>query len=384
MNRFIPTMVLAVLLSHASVAAASVETGELACGPVDPGAISVDGLLGDWKGVAGLDLGGNDANLSASLRCNIEGSTLYLVVDVRDQVFIRRPEAGPGDDHLELTLEGKRLQLWPGDNAKAKLKAVWAGGPPRGVKLATALQEHGWALELSVPLGSLPHLHKGSPSLKLLASVYDSDTHGPKPERQVHFDGLIAFAGAVGGLDAFLDDRKLAKSDVWKELPLRFGKEAAARLYAAGRFLAAVSDGYVYLELPIKERADVRDLRVVDLAGDGRDTVFVRYLERGAPGADGPTSREILAGYRFNREEVRRVFAVEVGKISGPRKLDTKVSFPRRGKATDLLLEAVPAVGVPDATAWKESPADDVIPILLPWVEKRALYQFRGEEYIKK
>ena len=380
-SRSIPRFIVGALLSVSFVVAVRAQAGELPCGPVDPGAISVDGLLGDWRDVPGVDVGGTDANLSASLRCNVEGSTLYLVVDVRDQAFIRRAAAGPGDDHLELSFEGKRLQLWPGDNAKAKLKAIWAGGAPRGVKQATALQEHGWALELSVPLGSIPHIHKGSPSVKLTATIFDSDTFSDKPERQVRFDGIIAFASAAGAVDAFLADRGLKAGDIWKEQPLHFGKEAAARLYAAGKFLASVSDGYVYLELPVKDRTDVRDLRVVDLAGDGRDTVFVRYLERGTTAGQ---SREILAGYRFNREEVRRVFAIEVQKTDGARKLDTKVAFPRRGKATDLLVEALPAVGVPDAASWREAAAEDVIPILLPWAEKRALYQFRGDEYVKK
>jgi hypothetical protein len=56
----------------------------------------------------------------------------------------------------------------------------------------------------------------------------------------------------------------------------------------------------------------------------------------------------------------------------------------RRGKATDILIEAGSAVGF-DAASYKEAPAEDVIPVLLPWGDDRkARYQFRGDEYSRQ
>jgi hypothetical protein len=103
----------------------------------------------------------------------------------------------------------------------------------------------------------------------------------------------------------------------------------------------------------------------------------LRYIERGGSGA-----REVLAIFRASgEEEIRRVFAAEVGKRQGPKELATRVSFVRRKRATDLVLEALPAVGFA-ADSYHEAEASDMIPILLPWADdRRAVYQFVGEEY---
>jgi hypothetical protein len=115
---------------------------------------------------------------------------------------------------------------------------------------------------------------------------------------------------------------------------------------------------------------------VADLAGDGRDALIVRYVERGAGG-----SREVVAVYRFGDSQVQRVFACEVGKSAGSSRIEDKVSYVKRGRATDIVVEAGSAVGW-GASNYKEAPAEDAIPILLPWADDRkARYQFHGDEY---
>jgi hypothetical protein len=103
----------------------------------------------------------------------------------------------------------------------------------------------------------------------------------------------------------------------------------------------------------------------------------MRYLERGQGGA-----REVLAVYRpVGDSQIGRVFACETGKSAGANHIDDKVSFVKRGRATDILVEAGAAAGFTQAN-YQESPAEDMAPILLPWGDdKKARYQFSGDEY---
>ncbi|MGZ3427198.1 MAG: hypothetical protein ACXVCV_11150, partial [Polyangia bacterium] len=71
----------------------------------------------------------------------------------------------------------------------------------------------------------------------------------------------------------------------------------------------------------------------------------------------------------------------EVGKQTAAGRVDDKVSFVKRGRATDIVVDAGAAGGLSAAT-WRETPADDMIPVMLPWADDRhARYQFSGDEY---
>ena len=145
-------------------------------------------------------------------------------------------------------------------------------------------------------------------------------------------------------------------------------------------YLAFVTDGYVFIELPVKARADVKDARIVDLAGDGQQAIVLRYRrarQRRAArcwrrGASSATRRS--GGSSPPRWARRRRRGVST----------TRSSFVKRGRATDIVVDAGVASGVSAAT-WKESPADDMIPMMLPWAPEKdgrhARYQFSGDEY---
>jgi hypothetical protein len=359
---------------------------DLPCGPVEKGAIQLDGLTDDWNEVAGLDGGGQDGNASFTLKCNLEGGrTLMLLIDVRDNYMVRTRQARPGEDHLQLTLAGRPLTIFPGDARAIPTVVRWGARPAAGIKAVSALQPRGYAVELALPLAVLPGYKQGMP-VTYKAALLDSDSKADlKTERTVDLAGSILFAEGDSALDAFLSDRKLRKSDIWFDKSARLGGKSGARVVVAGRNLAAITDGYVYVELPIQSSGDVKDARLVDLAGDGREALALRYVERGAGGAkptEGGGSREILAVYRVAGDsEIRRVFAAEVGKATAQGRLEDKVSFVRRGRATDIIIDAGKAEGL-SATSFREAPASDLIPIMLPWADDRhARYQFAGDEY---
>jgi hypothetical protein len=363
----------ALVFASASLAHAA----DLPCGPVEKGTIRVDGLEEDWTDVPGIDAGERDPNLSFTVKCNVDGRALYLLVDVRDNYFVRTKEARPGEDHVELTLSGRKLVIYPGDNAATQNKVTWGGKPAKGLQVASALQPKGWAVEVALPLGAIPGWRSGQPGFAYAAEVFDCDSKAQlKTERSAQTAGRIAFAEGQSALDGFLKDLHLKHSDIFFERPIALGHSSGAEAVVAGKYIAAISDGYVYYELPVSGRADIKDTRVADLAGDGRDALIVRYVERGVGG-----SREMVAVYRFGDSQVQRVFAAEVGKSAGSSRIEDKVSFVKRGRATDIVVEAGSAVGW-SSSNYKEAPAEDAVPILLPWADdRRARYQFHGDEY---
>jgi hypothetical protein len=149
---------------------------------------------------------------------------------------------------------------------------------------------------------------------------------GADEEREHERDGeQHAFA-------SFLKSCGLHKRDIYFDRALTLhGKENARLLLASGKtaqYLAALSEegSYVYIEMPWRERGDLRDARVLDLAGDGRQALIIRYLEHGSTG----DTREVLGVWRLPSEShIRRVFSAAV---------DKSVRFIRRGRANDLLI----------------------------------------------
>ena len=366
-----------VTLMAATAPAARARAADLPCGPAETGTINLDGLTDDWADVEGIDAGGKDPNLSFTLKCNVEERTLMLLVDVRDSYFVRTKAAKPGEDHLELTLAGHRLTIFPGDARAIPTLARWGAKPAKNVRAVSALQQNGWAVELAVPMSAIPGYKVGMPlAYKLQAADCDSKAV-LKTERTVEASGNLVFAEGDAALEGFLKDRNLRRSDIWFDRGISLGNKSGGRVVLASRYLAFITDGYVFLELPVKQRADVKETRLADLAGDGRQSIVMRYVERGTGG-----TRDVLAAWRIvGDSEIRRVFAAEVGKQTAAGRVDDKVAFVKRGRATDILVEAGTAAGVSAAT-WKESPADDMVPVMLPWSDdRRARYQFSGDEY---
>jgi len=380
-------LVLALLL-----AAPAARAADLPCGPAEKGTIELDGLLDDWKDVDGIDAGGRDANFSLTVKCNVDANALWLMVDVRDNYFARTKAARPGEDHLALTLGGKTMQIFPGDQGQLKDKVVPS---LPGMKIGAALQPKGWAVEIGVPLKSIPGWRSGAPTISYKLAGYDCDAKSRlKTERTVDTSGRILFAEGEGALEAFLKERALKRGDVWFDRALAIDRRSGARLLFAGRYMAAISDGYVYQELPFHDRKDLKDARLLDLAGDGRGALVLQYVERAQAG-----NRDVLAVFRFGSDAVRRVFAAETGKSQGANQLASKVTFVKRGAATDIVIEPTPAVGF-TRESYRESPAEDMIPVMVPWGDDRcstsgsaaatrrdtcrARYQFRGDEYLRQ
>src|SRR5436190_15903464 len=86
----------------ASMAVAHADS--IPCGPVEPNTLQVDGLLDDWNGVTGLELGDGSSDFSVTVRCNYEPRGIFLMVNVRDDYLVRTKENRPGEDHVEVAI----------------------------------------------------------------------------------------------------------------------------------------------------------------------------------------------------------------------------------------------------------------------------------------
>jgi hypothetical protein len=59
------------------------------------------------------------------------------------------------------------------------------------------------------------------------------------------------------------------------------------------------------------------------------------------------------------------------------------VSFVKKGKSTEIELVPQPAVGFSEAS-YGELPAEDMIPILLPWQDKKTRYLWKSGKFVKQ
>jgi hypothetical protein len=386
MMRFaLPALLLAPLAARAA---------DIPCGAVEPDVIHVDGLLDDWSDVAGIDIGGRDRDRSFTAKCNYDAKTLYLAVDVRDNYLVRTRDARATEDHLVIAFaEGDKVEkliIYPADaEAKAPHKVAWSTGRKlRGVEVAESKQPQGWSVELRIALASVPGWGPGAALIHLGVGFTDVDSKShPKVEGTLESSplgsakmlGTVEFGEGKQALEAFLRDRKLTTRDVLFDRPGRVTPQGSVRVVVAGPYVATIGEEYSYLKLPVGDpRKEIRDVRLVDLAGDGRESLVLRYTERGGGG-----SREVLGAFRMTGDGLRRTFGCEVSKAMGANRLETRVSFAKKGRATEVVVEALPAVGWTEAT-YRESAADDVVPIPTPWATpKRARFQFRGDEYVR-
>ena len=189
--------------------------------------------------------------------------------------------------------------------------------------------------------------------------------------------GRFTFGETQDVVAHFLKQQGLSPKDVVFDKNTEMGGDPGLeRVIMAGAYIGVFGEEFFFVKLNVQGARDISDLRVLDLTGDGRMSIVVKTIERAGSG-----SRQILHVFRLVGSGIRRTFAAEIGKQEGGRSLRSKVSFPRHRKKTDILIEAGAANGW-NADTYREAPASDVIPILLPWEEKKkARYRFAGDEF---
>lgn len=370
---------------------------EIECGLTEVGLINVDGLLDDWKGVKEVSNSNGAANDAGfTIRCNYDEEALYLAVDVVDERLIRNKKPGAGDDRLALGFGDQILEVYPADtdkNIKATVK--WAnGGSTKWLTLVDSLTKRGWSIELGMPFGRVPGGGDKVVRIPFQLELYDADkaVDGKHESLVTTGEAALVLQEAAGLVEQFLADNKLGKKDVTLDVSVNLDTEQGKeRIVAAGKYIAVFAREYSYIALPVSKAKDVLEVKVVDLGGEGKSSVLGRYVERGGGG-----SREILAVWNLGTDGVfSRTFAHELGKQLGENKITSKWELAQRTvvkgkgkkkkivktKGYDLVIKPGEAIGFTQEN-WLETPAEDMLPILLPWSGvKQEVWRFNGDEY---
>jgi hypothetical protein len=376
---------------------------DIPCGGVEPDVIQIDGLLNDWKDVQGHItqdqahiVAGNAArgwdgpeDLSFITRCNYDDKKLYLAVDVRDERLVRTHKKQPAEDHVIFSFGSHKLIIWPADLHEDIPRLVkWNGKPltaKQGIEVAESMQPKGWSVEVAIPLKMVPGWSPGVAQLRGTVAVADCDSKSPLKmdvmmstgEGRGGGSGAFVFAEGSDLLQAFLEQLHAKRTDVqFDKMADMGGDPGLERVVRVGKTVGVIGKEYLYFEIPVADVRDIRDFRVLDLAGDGKHSVVIKYIERGGGG-----SREVLGVWKIVGPNFRRTFAAELSKQQGGNQIVNRYQWIARGRAHDLVIEAGNAQGF-SAENYKEAPAEDMVPILLPWEgPKKQKFRFRGDEY---
>lgn len=131
--------------------------------------------------------------------------------------------------------------------------------------------------------------------------------------------------------------------------------------------------GFSAITLSNFEKAsDIQSVKAQDVNGDNHDEIVVRgEIRSPLPNevGKGEMHRDVVLVYKVKGEVLERVFAAEVGRRIGNKRITAKLSFNKKSKH-QITLEPGKAVGyTKDTYPWlqKTEPDDDFEPLLLPW-----------------
>lgn len=373
--------------------------------------IRVDGAIGEWRPVSFTRIGsGPDASMRFALAHDGEG--LYVAAQVWDERVVRTPRPGPREDALILTLavpHGRGLRgfdfyLFAGVQGRSRASA--AMGPVGGSRLRPVprarvvegpldARGHGYTLEAFIPFAAIPGAERwdrGRGSIRL--RDVDSEAH-PEVESEPSLSEvnprqldrllpLMPTGGAVGALEQFLHGRGLGAARVRHDLRGDVAGDARPeRVFVVDRYLVVTGPGYrsdggyAYLRLPVDEPSDVREAYLRDLTGDGKAELVMVLRQRNAQG-----ERDLWQVVRLSGEAPQPVFGVEIRKAveGGSVQAEVRVLSGRR-RPPEIEVRVGDARGL-DAERYRESPATDAEPMLVPWgpvVSRR--YRWSGDRF---
>lgn len=144
--------------------------------------------------------------------------------------------------------------------------------------------------------------------------------------------------------------------------------------------------GYSYMNLAqFAAASDITEVSARDVTGDGKAEILVRgVIHASAPkeAGGGTVDREVLLVFQVQGDALRRVFAAELGRSIGSKKVSGELSFPARGTIQ---------LGPGRALEWTEKtypfnqdpgPVGGFEPLLLPWGgNKPARYTWSGSGF---
>ncbi|MGF1467039.1 MAG: hypothetical protein ACFCGT_12980 [Sandaracinaceae bacterium] len=371
--------------------------------------VRVDGALNDWRGVRFVSLGhGDDAALEYAL--GYDDDALYLAARVRDERVVRTDQPGVAEDAviLSLALPGRRglrgTEVWlypgvPGRRARAGVGSL--GARPRVIDTITVVEGPlprglGYVIEARVPwpaLGPTTRWDQGRGALRL--RDVDREAHPTietepataaiDPQHLGALPPLTVQSPETDNLEAFARERNLLDARPRYDLVGNvWGDGRRERVFVVDRYVVLTGGGYRdggygYHRLDVAGVGDVRSAELRDLTGDGLSELVLSLRQANRLGR-----RDLFQVVALNGEVPRDVFAVELGKETSAGRLTMELRIrPERGGPPVIEVEVGTAQGL-DADSYRERPAVNAEPILLPWgpIRQRS-YRWNGSVFAR-
>lgn len=361
----------------------------------------VDGALKEWKGARFNELGsGDDASLRYSLA--IADGGLYFAAELRDDTLV----TGDKGDALVLTIEmpdgdalvTSELSLLPGEAGKSKARALLAvDGRAAKAEPSVSVVEGprdggpGYIIEAFMPwklVRGAEIWEQGRGSLRFVDvdSARDRTIIATAVGARGTLPRFVLGEGNQDLLGSFVRENNLIGVEPRYDFRANVSGDARPeRVVIIDRYVAVYGPGYKegatynYFALPYGVGGALVDAQLVDLTNDGRAELATRVRQQNQLG-----KRELWFALALDESSMKPLFSVELKKeLKGGFIESTLALAPvQKGKPRRIEIKVGRAVGL-DANTYREAPASDAEPILLPWGEVASRsYAFDGSKVV--
>jgi hypothetical protein len=174
------------------------------------------------------------------------------------------------------------------------------------------------------------------------------------------------------------------------------GDGAAERVLLHGRDIVVLGKsfkngtGYSMLNMMFASANDILGMTSKDLTGDGKAEIIVKGIVRGSASPEagaGTVDREIVLVFQVSGEAIRRVFAAEIARTVGNKRIEGLFRLVDAGKSAEIELAPGKAIEWTQQTYpfnQDSGPVGGAEPLLLPWSGAKATrYKWNGSAFVK-
>ncbi|MCA9602324.1 MAG: hypothetical protein KC417_09880, partial [Myxococcales bacterium] len=367
------------------------------------GEVRVDGALLEWPDDRVVSVGKGDGSFVFAVAET--GAGLAVGARVDDNRFLS------GRDAVEVSFASGRavvrVRLEPGTPGKSSGRAMVGAGKdkPRADRRVQMVEgpardadgRASYVVEAMIPWAVLPTGIRSEGRLHVQVFDVDSEASG-RAEHSFAFGGSTKDQGTwtdlrfQGGTGSLL--RSFVRS---ANLPLGIkprrtvsgnvaGDRRPEQVSLVDRYVLVMGDGYrggtaySVLSLPVSASKDIRTLDLVDVTGDGIAEIIVAFDEGNDLGR-----RRLWGVFAANDRGVEGRFTAEIGKATGDGSLEGRVEVigSKKGGPPVLRAHVATSNGL-TAENFREAPAGDAAPLLLPWGPVESVdYRWDGARFVE-